>query len=113
MKKFLSRVLAAVMVLGMLTVSTLAYDLPDNSLLQASNPSSGTATVTDQDGESHTVYLYPAGTVFTPKSGMTNFQYADNLSTGESQYLNQSFTLPETGAYELNAFDQGIWTTTA
>ena len=85
------------------------YELPDNTLLQSSNPSTGSATVTDKDGESRTVYLYPAGTVFTPKSGMTNFQYAKNLTTGESQYLNQSFTLPETGAYELTAFDQGIW----
>ena len=113
MKKFLARILAAAMVLGLMTVSALAYDLPDNSLLQADNASSGTATVTDQDGESHTVYLYPAGTVFTPKAGMTNFQYASDLSTGESLYLNQSFTLPETGAYELTAYDQGIWATTA
>ena len=99
------------MVVGLLTVSALAYDLPDNTLLEASNPSSGSVTVTGQDGENYTVYRYPAGTVFTPKSGMTNFQYVNNLSTGESQYLNQSFTLPETGAYELVAFDQGFWST--
>ena len=113
MKKFLARILAAAMVLGLMTVSALAYDLPDNSLLQADNASSGTATVTDQDGESHTDYLYPAGTVFTPKAGMTNFQYANDLSTGESLYLNQSFTLPGTGAYELTAYGQAIWATTA
>ena len=113
MKRILSRILTAAMVVGLLTVSALAYDLPDNTLLEASNPSSGSVTVTGQDGENYTVYRYPAGTVFTPKSGMTNFQYVNNLSTGESQYLNQSFTLPETGAYELVAFDQGIWSTEA
>ena len=114
MKKLLARVLAAAMVVGLLSVSAFAYDLPDNSLLQADNASSGTATVTDQDGESHTVYLYPAGTVFTSKSAMTNFERVRNLSTGEYQYgINQQFTLPETGAYELTAFDEGIWTTTA
>ena len=66
------------------------------------------------EGETHTVYLYPAGTVFTSKSAMTNFERVRNLSTGEYQYgINQQFTLPETGAYELTAFDEGIWTTTA
>ena len=111
-KRAISLLVTVILVLG-LAVPALAYDLPDNSLLEASSASTGTATVTDWNGESHTVYRYPAGTVFTPKSGMTNFQYVYNLSTGESQYLNQRFTLPETGAYELTAFDQGIWTTTA
>ena len=115
MKKFLARVLAAAMVLGMLTVSALAYDLPDNSLLQASNPSSGTAAVTDWEGESHTVYRYPAGTVFSVKTGMTNFAMVTDLSTGDTVPMvpQQQFTLPETGAYRLTAYDQGIWTTTA
>ena len=114
MKKLLARVLAAAMVVGLLSVSAFAYDLPDNTLLEASNPSSGSATVTDNEGESYTVYLYPAGTVFTSRSAMTNFERVRNLSTGEYQYgINQQFTLPETGAYELTAFDEGIWTTTA
>ena len=114
MKKLLARVLAAAMVVGLLSVSAFAYDLPDNTLLEASNPSSGSATVIDNEGESYTVYLYPAGTVFTSRSAMTNFERARNLSTGEDQYgINQQFTLPETGAYELTAFDEGIWTTTA
>ena len=114
MKKLLARVLAAAMVVGLLSVSAFAYDLPDNTLLEASNPSSGSATVTDNEGETYTVYLYPAGTVFTSRSAMTNFERVRNLSTGEYQYgINQQFTLPETGAYELTAFDEGIWTTTA
>ena len=114
MKKLLARVLAAAMVVGLLSVSAIAYDLPDNTLLEASNPSSGSATVTDNEGETYTVYLYPAGTVFTSRSAMTNFERVRNLSTGEYQYgINQQFTLPETGAYELTAFDEGIWTTTA
>ena len=91
-----------------------AYSLPDNDLLEASAASTGSTTVTDSQGETHTVYLYPAGTVFTSKSAMTNFERVRNLSTGEYQYgINQQFTLPETGAYELTAFDEGIWTTTA
>ena len=115
MKKFLARVLAAAMVLGMLTVSALAYDLPDNSLLQASSASTGTAAVTDWEGESHTVYRYPAGTVFSVKTGMTNFAMVTDLSTGDTVPMvpQQQFTLPETGAYRLTAYDQGIWTTTA
>ena len=89
------------------------YEVPDNSLLEASSASVGTATVTDWNGESHTVYRYPAGTVFTPKIGMTNFSLAKNLYTGEVQYLSQKFTLPGDGAYELTAYDQGIWDTKA
>ena len=65
MKKLLARVLAAAMVVGLLSVSAFAYDLPDNTLLEASNPSSGSTTVTDNAGKSYTVYRYPAVTVFT------------------------------------------------
>ena len=83
--------------------------VPENALLQANATCTGSTTVTDWNGTSRTVYLFPAGTVFTPKAGMTNFQHAENLSTGEVQYLSQRFTLPESGAYKLVAYDQGIW----
>ena len=111
-KRAISLLVTVILVLG-LAVPALAYDLPDNSLLEASSASTGTATVTDWNGESHTVYRYPAGTVFTPKIGMTNFSLAKNLYTGEVQYLSQKFTLPGDGAYELTAYDQGIWDTKA
>ena len=114
MRKLLARVLAAAMVVGLLSVPAFAYDVPDNTLLEASNPSSGSTTVTDNAGKSYTVYRYPAVTVFTSRSAMTNFERVRNLSTGEYQYgINQQFTLPETGAYELIAFDEGIWSTEA
>ena len=65
MKKLFARILTAAMVIGLLTVSALAYDVPDNAVLEASSPSTGSVTITDYEGTDRIVYQYPEGTSFS------------------------------------------------
>ena len=70
MKKLCSWILTLAMVVGMLATSAFAYleYVSEMDYMVPSNSYVKTDTVTGRNGEQHTVYIFPAGTTFTPRT---------------------------------------------
>ena len=80
MKKKVSAILAVVLALTLMSPAALAVEanipVPGSDMgLMSDAASTGTSTYTDSQGETHTVYLYPAGTTI---SGVGNNQFNPN-----------------------------------
>ena len=68
MKKLCSVLLAAAMIAGLLSAAASAYtgEVTEMIYIHPSNSYVETSTCTRSDGSEHTVYIFPAGTVFEP-----------------------------------------------
>lgn len=111
MKKLLSRVLAAALVVGLLSVPSLAYEFPRESWMpwiRADTEPLGTAGTVEYSGWELTVYLFPAGTDFTAYLGIYSVATLDNSSY---LYGPHEFSLPETGTYVITAMNEVASTT--
>ena len=111
MKKLLGRVLAAALVVGLLSVPSLAYEFPRESWMpwiRADTEPVGTAGTVEYSGWEYTVYLFPAGTSFTAYLGIYSVATLDNSSC---LYGPHEFFLPETGTYAITAMNEMASTT--
>ena len=98
MKKLCSWILTLAMVVGMLATSAFAYleYVSEMDYMVPSNSYVKTDTVTGRNGEQHTVYIFPAGTTFTPRT-MGSFAlviYAwtlDSVKQGTASYYDADY----------------------
>ena len=110
MKKKVSAILAVMLALALMLPVALAAEanipVPGSDMgLMSDAASTGTSTYTDSQGESHTVYLYPAGTTI---SG--TWLYSAFSCDPDDSYFRYGtpFVLPESGIYELTTMDAMI-----
>lgn len=68
MKKLCSLILTAAMAVGLLSTAAFAYtaEVAEMTYIHPSSSYVETTTCTRSDGSEHTVYVFPAGTVFQP-----------------------------------------------
>ena len=114
MKKNVSAILAVVLALTLMPPAALAVEanipVPGSDMgLMSDAASTGTSTYTDSQGETHTVYLYPAGTTI---SG--TWLYSTTSCDPDDPFYRSGtpFVLPESGIYKLTTMDAMVNTQT-
>ena len=98
MKKFIARILTAAMAVGLLSTSVFAsmWDVTKLTYVTPSNSHTSTKVLSRDNGEEHTLYIYPAGTVFEADLSKTETLIVmawnlDSLDNGTSSYNESDF----------------------
>ena len=113
MPAVLATALACVLALSLMVPSVLAAEaeipVPGSDMwLVSDKASTGTSLYTNNMGESYTLYLYPAGTLFS-STWLYSVSIHGDGSSNVIQY-GGSFVLPESGVYSIMTMDAMTYT---
>ena len=99
MKKLLARVLAAAMVVGLLSVSAFAYtaEVSELDAVTPSNSYTEVSTCTHYDGE-HPLYIFPAGTTFQVTGYLVVQAWKIESDTGALDFYDSDYSSGSDGA---------------
>ena len=99
MKKLLARVLAAAMVVGLLSVSAFAYtaEVSELNTVTPSNSYTEVSTCTHYDGE-HPLYIFPAGTTFQVTGYLVVQAWKIESDTGALDFYDSDYSSGSDGA---------------